>query len=294
MNPFLFLLLLSLPGLLSAQKLQKAAATYELNLSRSTLSEADACRRCQELAMVKAIEEVYGTVLIQGNTMILRNRSGQDSAVTDQHFGMLAESFVNGEWVETLSQSCERLLYEGDFWLRCEVKGRVAALSKPDYDIDFFMADCPETNCLTWEFQAGEDFYLHLTSAVDGFLSVYLSNGGEVQRLLPYRQIPEAWKGGMPVRRDQKYQLFSRKHAPLEDWTYVDEYVWDASEAGQIHRLYVVFSKEPHGKPILATTEAEGVSWPDQLTVADFQVWMAKQRRQGAELLVQTRDVVVR
>ncbi len=288
---FVLLIICCLP---SYSQVRRSSGSYDLNLSQSNLSEDQACRKCQELAMVKAIEARFGTVMIQGNTMILRSTNGVDSVVSDQSFLMLAESYVNGQWLETLESSCDRQFYEGDFWLHCEVKGKVASLTEPDFDLTFFAADCEDPGCKTWEFDTEEDFYLHFTSAVKGYLSVYLSDGDLVQRLLPYRQIPAGWEGGMPVTADNPYVLFSRSHEVPAYWTYVDEYVWDVSEAGQLHRIYLVFSESPHGKPILSETQRSAEPWPHELGLPEFQAWLARQRKQNQDLLIQMQDVMIR
>lgn len=284
------ILLLILPA---QSQVRKSKGSYDLNLSRSDLNEAEACQKCQELAMVKAIEKEFGTLMIQGNSMLLRSIDGQDSVVTNQRFQMMAESFVNGQWLETIESSCERLYYEDEFWLHCEVKGKIAPLNQEKFEQEFYPADCPSEACRTWQFEPDEEFYLHFTSATPGFLSVYLSDGESVQRLLPYRQIPAEWMGGMPVEADQNYVLFSRTHENSELWTYVDEYMWDESESGQLHRIYLIFSPDPHSKPILEESGSFSSPWPDQLQLADFQAWMAEQRRDEDRLTIQTLDVMV-
>lgn len=243
--------------------------------------------------MVQAIEREFGTLMIQGNSMLLRSTDSQDSVMTHQQFQMMSESFVNGQWLETLESSCERLFYEDEFWLHCEVKGRVAPLNQDRYEQEFFTSDCPSAQCNTWAFEPGEAFYLHFTSATPGYLSVYLSDGERVQRLLPYRQIPNEWAGGMPVEADKAYLLFSRSHERPEFWTYVDEYTWDASEAGQLHRVYLLFSPTPHSKPILEEPTSPLISWPAQLRFSDFQAWIAAQRQDEERFTIQVMDVMV-
>jgi hypothetical protein len=73
MKHVLLLLLLSSGLLLFGQKQKRSTGEYQLNLSRSDLSEARACEYCKEMARIQAIEKVFGSVIIQGNTTTIRN-----------------------------------------------------------------------------------------------------------------------------------------------------------------------------------------------------------------------------
>ena len=89
----IFILLLSVN--LFAQKEKKSTGEYQINLTRSELSENQACKQCMELARVQAIEKVFGTVIVQGNATMVKNSNTGELVETEQLFNMIAETYVN-------------------------------------------------------------------------------------------------------------------------------------------------------------------------------------------------------
>ncbi|RMG65402.1 MAG: hypothetical protein D6722_15980 [Bacteroidetes bacterium] len=290
--------LLALLGSLSlaqAQKTRRSEGTHQLRLTDSDLTEAEACQQCQELAMIEAIEKAFGRVIVQGNTTSVENIQTGESVETTQIFNMIAETYVNGEWVRTLDESCERFTEGGEFWIKCQVKGVVRELTDPEIDLQTFPLDCEQANCRTEMFQDGESLYLYLKSPVDGYVTIYLADVHTAQRLLPYRNMPEAMVHGLPVKADEEYILFSRAAAAPAMRGYVDEYELFAGRPLDQNRLYIVYSAEPLVKPALyRAREASDYDMPLQLATEDLQKWLAKQRRYQEVIQVQRLDISIR
>lgn len=291
---FCLLLLWTLP-LVQAQKTRRSEGEYQLRLTGTDLSEAEACQQCQELAMIQAIEKAFGRIVVQGNTTSVENIQTGETVETTQIFNMIAETYVNGEWVKTLEESCERFAEADAFWLRCQVKGVVRELESPNIDLQAYALDCPQPGCRTEMFEAGESLYLYLKSPVDGYVTVYLADVHTAQRLLPYRNVPEGLIHGLPVKADEEYILFSRQAAAPALRGYVDEYeLWAAGALDQ-NRLYIVYSAEPLVKPALyRAREASDYDMPLQLPAEDFQKWLAKQRQYQQVIQVQRLDISIR
>ncbi|MEM6261357.1 MAG: hypothetical protein AAGI38_02535 [Bacteroidota bacterium] len=295
---FLILSLLALlTTSLSAQKVRKVSAEYQLNLSRSELSEKAACQKCVELAQVQAIEKAFGTVIIQGNTTYIKNEETGEQVETEQTFNMMAETYVNGRWVETLSEDCNRFTEDGEFWVRCKIKGKVRELSQPKLDLTAEPMDCVTANCVTTQFQEGESLYLLFKSPINGYLTVYLSDETTTQRLLPYRDMPDGKIQALPVKADKEYVLFSREKDPFDLGPYVDEYELFAANEQDLNRLYVIFSEKPLRKPSLSrggVSESSQDSVPLQMKAKDFQRWLAQNRTFQDEFQVERVDILIR
>jgi len=260
------------------------------------MSEAQACETCEQLAMIEAIEKAFGKVLIQGNTMVIENTTTGESVETSQTFNMIAETYVNGDWLETLSSSCERFEDQGDLWVRCKVKGRVQELVQPEFDIQVAALDCEAVACSTDRFADGEPFYLYVKSPVDGYLTVYMGDPTITQRLLPYRNMPSSMLNAVPLKADEEYVLFSAAKDPFGLMGQVDEYSMYAAKPVDQNRIYVVFSKEPLVKPALYAGDdpaGEQVEMPMEMETESFQKWVAKQRRYNPEMQVKRLDVMI-
>lgn len=283
--------LLVAPMGLSAQKVKKSSGTYQLSLTNSEFSEAEACQYCQELAMIEAIEKAFGRVVIQGNSTIIENTNTGESVETKQIFNMIAETYVNGDWVETLDESCERFVYKDEFWIKCSVKGKVQELIQPKIDIVIKPLDCESISCETEEFKDEESFYLYLKSPVDGYVTVYLSDPSTAQRLLPYREMPDGRFNAVAVKADEEYILFSQAYDALDLRGYVDEYEMYAGSEVDQNRLYVIYSKAPLVKPALYR---ESNDLPMQLAADEFQKWLAAQRRYNPDMQVARLDLTIR
>ncbi len=278
-----------------AQKQKRATGEYQLNLSKSEYSENQACDACKALARIEAIEKVFGTVLIQGNTTTIRNTRTGEEVQTDQIFNMIAETYVNGDWIETLDESCERFVYENEFWVKCKVKGIVQELTGPKVDIAVKPLDCNENNCETFAFKDGEDFFVFLKSAAPGYVSVYLSDGTIAQRIFPYRDMPENQLNGVKIQADREYILFSKDKDLLDLRSYVDEYELYAENEVDQNRIYVIYSEKPLVKPSLSKGNAPqaGIEMPMELDFQDFQRWLAENRRYHEGIQVERVDITV-
>jgi hypothetical protein len=292
---YLFFLLLGALSLVWGQKTVKSTGEFQVKLTRD-MSEAEACEACLEQAMIQAIEKAFGRVLIQGNTTVIENVNTGETVETTQTFNMLAESYVNGNWIETLKEDCERFEYEGDLWVRCSVKGRVQELTQPEYDLKVMTLDCEDPACQTDRFVNGEPLYLFFKAPVDGYLTVYIGDPSVTQRLLPYSRMPQGMVNALPVEADEEYILFSQDQDPFDLGYYVDEYEMYTANANDQNRLYVIFSREPLVKPSLYAGKDPGgdnMAMPTQLSPEDFQTWLAKQRRYNPDIRVQTMDIVI-
>ncbi|MEO0894967.1 MAG: hypothetical protein AAFY71_01010 [Bacteroidota bacterium] len=287
------LFLLLIPGLM-AQTVKKSSATYQINLTRSNFSEEQACQKCIELAMIEAIEKQFGRVIVQGNSTMIENINTGENVETTQIFNMIAETYVNGEWVETIDESCERFIYEEEFWLKCSVKGKVQELEQPKIDLTFKSLKCEQLECASEDFSDGEDFFMYLKSPIDGYVTIYIGDAETTQRILPYAEMPDGMMNAVEVKADKEYILFSKDKDELGLKYFVDEYQLYTEDEVDQNRVYVIFSKEPLVKPALYESEVKEYDMPMQLQAENFQKWMAKQKKYNPEMEVFRLDVTIK
>ena len=277
-----------------AQKEKKSSATYQINLTQSNFTESEACQKCKELAMIEAIEKQFGRVVVQGNSTLIKNTTTGEETETTQIFNMIAETYVNGEWIETLDESCERFVYEEEFWVKCSVKGKVRELLQPKIELVTKTLDCLQDNCESDEYEDGESFYMYLKSPVDGFVTIFISDAEVTQRILPYSKMPKGMMNAVEVKADEEYILFSQEKDKLNLGAYVDEYEMYAENEVDQNRIYVIYSEKPLIKPALYKSEEEEFDMPMQLDSEDFQKWMAKQKRYNPEMVVFRSDITIK
>lgn len=291
----IFLILICCISAGYSQKVKKSTGNYQLSLTDSDYSEQEACQVCKEMAMVNAIEKAFGSVMIQGNSTVITNENTGESVESSQIFNMIAETYVNGTWVKTIDESCDRFTDEGKFWLRCQVKGQVQELSKAKIDLQVKALDCENPQCETSDFQDSESFYLYVKSPVDGYLTVYLSDQSTTQRLLPYSTMPKGQMNAVPIQADEEYILFSQTKDELDLRGFVDEYELYAESTVDQNRVFVIYSSEPLIKPALYRDNSPATEeTPMQLTANDFQKWLAEQRRFNQDMQVARLDITIR
>ncbi|WNJ20632.1 hypothetical protein [Pontibacter sp. G13] len=297
----LAMICLSLPAV-QAQKVKKSQAKYQMRIE-DDMTYGDACDQCKRIAMIDAIEKAFGQVIIQGNSTYIKNVDTGEMTETTQIFNMMAETFVNGEWIETLDESCDRKFVDDELWVQCEIKGRVKEFVQPQITLDIQPLDCESAQCATTVFQDGESFYVAFRAPVDGFISIYLADQEISQRILPYREMPRGMYNGFPVKGDKTYFLFSKDQAPERLKAYVDEYEMYAFEPEELNAMYVIFSKKEITKPLLEARDDEAFvvegndktyEMPMQLSNTKFQAWMASQRVYNDDLQIQRVDITIR
>jgi len=148
-----------------------------------------------------------------------------------------------------------------ELWLGLKIEGKVRQLTRPDIEFSYFTSNCPNKNCQTAIFENGQPLYLFFSAPVAGFLTVFSVEDDESFRLLPYRNMPAAYRQAIPVKADQQYVFFSadKKNKGFDDFSehLIDEMVMVAEEEKEYVELILVFSTEEYIKPGLKQSLAE-------------------------------------
>ncbi len=117
--------------------------------------------------------------------------------------------------------------------------------------------------------------FLYFKSPVDGYLSVFLDDGENAFRLLPYKSMGTL--SAVKVDGDKDYIIFSKNHS----YPFDERYSIDALELGttkeiEYNNIYVVFAENEYVKPILNDIQEldGGYYLPRSLSLREFKKWL--------------------
>lgn len=289
---FAFLSLLS--GVTYARDPKVKTVSVELNYQifpRETLDEARL--NAIQQAKIKAIEEPFGTALSQINYSSL---SSTNSGGNEQ-FNSFAESDVNGEWLETISEDVKRISQDGMEFYHVKLKGKVRELISNRIDVDWALMangiDPKKDKVRNETFFVGDYLYVYFMSPIDGYLAIYLADCDQdqiVQCLVPYRGVND---GSMKIEANKPYVFFSREHADDSIKSKVGRIKVNAHNSIDYNRLHILFSPNEFTKtidndaPSAIITDKYGNeihTLPRQLDFKTFQKWLAKTRLKDRDM----------
>lgn len=289
---FFSLILLCSPITLCAQRTEKWCGEYTYY---GSLSETPglAKQRALEKLQIKAAEEVFGLSVTQTNITHANVNNGESSV----NFTSVGGSDVNGEWIETIGEPEYEVSIEKDFQVvKVNACGRIREIVSAPVDFNaLLLRNGTEDKFLDAEFKHGDDLYMSFTSPVAGFLAVYLiDDGGEAYCLLPYSNMQD---GVFPVNANERYVLFSEKHAPEGlSSALVEELYLTCDKPVEHNQVYIIFSPNRFTK---VNDNAGGLDaendriLPRHLDNPSFQKWLAKCRKRDKDMRVDKRIISI-
>lgn len=268
-----------------AQRIEKVRAEYIYHAPEN-ISMEEAKRIALERAKLQAIADEFGSIVLQSNTTMVRNRSGE--SLTD--FFSLGGSEVKGEWIETIGEPVYEIKYEqGLLVIKVMVVGRIREINRAQIDLKVeALCNGTDLKFARTDFKSGDDLYLYFQSPVDGYLAVYLLDevSQTVYCLLPYKS---SSKTVTFIKKDKPYVFFSAKH--VEDkGTLVDEYTMTCNNSVERNLLYVIFSPNEFAK---ANSKNVDERLPKELSFEEFQKWLVKGRMRNKEMCVKNIQLIV-
>lgn len=268
---YVCLVFLSISFVAGAQQEYKTEmGTFSIKVSiNETLAQAR--ERAKQLAQKNAIEKAFGTSVSQESNMsVIDGKS---------HFSIVANTRIAGEIKEVVK--CEYAMTtdkeNGDLWLTCTIKVKVGRAS-PKIAIDAFALNLPDKQAKTQLFNSGDGLFVYFRSPVDGFLSIYLDDGKNISKLLPYYNDSKN-KSTFPVKADKEYIFFSEKYKygdigaqEMELYTPVDK------ETNVIHCF---FSESNYTKPFVSKVKRSSYEAydPEKVTRKNFEKWVKENNR---------------
>jgi hypothetical protein len=278
-----FILLLTLfPGVLLSQKTVKSKGTAQIEFP-DNLTRQEVKRQAEELATIDALEKAFGRVVIQGNTTYISNVQTGKQTETKSAFNTIANTSVKGEVVKVISVEFTDLTgartIEGKketyIEIKCDIEIEAREVATPPVNFTAFTLNCTEERCKTTDFRMDDPLYMYFSSPSSGYISIFLDEEGNTQCLYPYNTMPVEYEGGVPVKADKKYILFSKQ----AEFNFTGYFAYTPSPR-IINRIFIIFSKTPLNKPSLSDVKVDesGYKLPKALKSEDFQRWLNKYR----------------
>ncbi len=269
-----------------AQRIKELEGEYTCQvLNTETIEEAK--KRALNLAILQAMADEFGTLMIQNTGGQVTNKNGK----SDIDITSISESVVQGELINIVDEPVYNLTYpNNELWCKVEVKFRARKRVIKNAEIESKIyrkgPDDRSSNIgvESSEFLSGDQLIMSFQSSADGYLAIYLVEGDEVYCLLPYRQDDD---GKFFVKQGEKHILFSRKEGHYskdvnKDW--IDEYSLTSDKDLNQNAIHVVFSPNEFSKALDRKGEDSDRDLPRTLSLKEFQEWIGKRRTRDVQL----------
>ena len=183
---------------------------------------------------------------------------------------------------------------DGGFCVTATVRGKAREITNNPIGFEAkILRNEPKLSLESTEFTAGNQFFIHFTSPVDGFLAIYLLDSETAYCLLPYADDKD---GMYPIRHGKEYTFFSRKmYNEDENTDVIDEYAMTTEDNHQdLNQFYFIFSPQEFTKADDTFRKTDdGTIYPRMLSWANFQKWIMRTRSRDKKMSVQTKYVVI-
>lgn len=230
----------------------------------------------KERAIVNAIENKFGRIIIDGNTSYVENIQTGDRVKTKTSFSSLSETMLRADWIKDKTPpKFEKIDDANGSWIKCTVRGFIREITEAKTNYKVETLNCPEKKCATTSYKNGADFFLYFQSPINGFLTIFLADEESSFRLLPYAN-GHSYK----IKADEEYILFTEKEKNAQ------QYQLFTQKMSEINKLYVVFSASAFHKPTLNKKSKEEIedinektsvnveNIPTNLPIKEFTEWL--------------------
>ena len=259
-------LLLSVVTALS-QKTKTAEATY-IYYGQENETIAQVKQKALERARLQAIEDAFGSVVMQSNSTVITNENGK----TDSKFYSVGGSEVKGEWIETIGQPKFEIEYKDHIIVaKCTVRGKIREITEARTPLEVrILRNGTELRDETDDFREGDDMFLYFKTPVEGSLLVFMLDGEDnAYCLLPYARCAEPAR---KVYKDIPYVFFSSEMEADIQPGLVDEYTLTCNGAVEQNEIVTVFAPGNLVRPNMTFADE---SVPGMLPAAEFRKWLA-------------------
>ncbi len=272
----------------------------------SSQSQDEVTLKSRQMACVNAIENAFGKVVMQGNSTFLQNSQSGDKSESTNVFSFMADSYVNGEWIETLKEKTEVIRQaDGSVWIKAYVKGKVREIVTPISQVEVETLSCDSLLCKTTSFNSGQNLFVQLQTAKNGYVSIYLDDpeAKETFRIFPYQGVRPEKLTAYQLKADKPYILFSGRFDYFGEKQIIDELFLEIQSKLIQYKLFILFSPEPLDKPILSDKSVEfltpaerasGVAVPKSIGSEKFQTWLQKIRSVNPHIELSTAYIQVK
>jgi hypothetical protein len=270
----------------------KGKAQVQWYPERESLTQAK--ERALELAKINALENAFGTLVMQGNSIYVENKKTGEKVETNTTFKMIGNTAVKGEIIQILKTDVKETIKKEKIkrkkiettYIDCSITIEAKEITDTKIEIQTFPLNSLKIIRPNTTFYEGDDLFVYFKSPVNGYVTIFLDDNQETQCLLPYRKMPAGFEEAMPVVADKEYIFFSDKpeHNYFDDDFFAeDTYELVSSSEKDLNELYIIFSKQPLNKPILNEAEGkqnnldyQGYHLPRTINSDDFKTWLIK------------------
>jgi hypothetical protein len=309
MNKLLVIIICSIGAFsIGAQEIKlvqtKGKAQVQWYPERESLTQAR--EYALELAKINALENAFGVLVMQGNTVYIENKKTGEKVETKTTFKMIGNTAVKGEIIQILktefkeTKKKERVNKKKVEITLIDCSVVIEAKEIEDTKINLMAYPLNSLRIVrpTSTFYEGDDLYVYFRSPVNGFVTIFLDDSKQAQCLLPYRKMPRGLEEAMPVIADKEYVFFSDRpeHNYFDDDFFAeDTYEMVAETEKDLNELLIIFSKQPLNKPFLneAGTTAFGkeAQVPRSLSSNEFKDWLIRIQQTRKDLQI-TREII--
>ena len=258
-------------------------STYVISAGES---QEEAKHKAAADARIDALARVFGTLITQGTSAYIHNKSEGSKVKSTIEFQRLSSGDVRGEWLgDTREPEYAFFIDEktGMTSIRVKVCGRAREVENSKIALDVhILRNGVEANRESSDFRVGDDFYCSFASPLEGYLAIFLMDAEQnVLCMLPYRAQNS---GSYKILKDKKY-LFFYIDPEDKERNLVDEYVMTCGSEFEANYLYFVFSTKPFSKPAA----------PDGgITYSDFNKWLSQLRSNDTDAQVIQKMITIR
>lgn len=250
---------------------------YLLRIEKNWTEEF-AIKKAKEKAQINAIENAFGTVIIQGNAIYVKEVTSSSQTKSDMVFTSVGNVLVNGEWLTTIDEKIQFKDSVDYRWIKAMVKGNVRELNKIPFTPEVATLTCNQQKCSTEVFNSCQELVVYFKAPSNGYVTIYLDDSKRAQSLLSYSKNGSSTT--FQVKADQVYYFFSKADAKQKN---VDEVELFTESIMEQNNLFVLFSKFDFDKPLLNATKLDEVdntkyTLPASMEITKFQTWLQAMR----------------
>jgi hypothetical protein len=257
-----------------------------------------------ELAKINALENAFGTLVMQGNSVYIENKKTGEKVETKTTFKMIGNTAVKGEIIQVLKTDYKETVRKEKInrkkveitYIDCSVLLEAKEINDTKIEIVAYPLNSTKIVRPNTVFYDGDDLFVYFKSPLNGYVTIFLDDNKQAQCLLPYRKMPKGIEEAMPVVADKEYIFFSDKPEYNyfdDDFFAEDTYELVSSTEKDLNELYIIFSKQPLNKPMLneATNESKNNILPRTINSDEFKEWLIKIQQMRNDIQI-NRDII--
>ncbi len=275
-----------------------------------------------KLAQQEAIEKKFGTSIVYGNFM----KMYEGDLEQREHYIDLSSQFPQGVWkadmeepvITSAETEMERATrrgrvrkMKGTEWT-CQVKGYAQPMKQILPQFEFKIQNGKKNVVVEQQikngtaeliagtdsvFRQGDLFITHFRSTRSGHLVLFMDNGSNAFRMLPYAAFDK--DDDVRIEANRWHKFFDLSAVPVKEQATVDELELRTDLQYDAIRIYYLFSETPFTKDFFFTMSEdspnpeEGYSSLPSITSQQFATWLQQNKVRKSDLQVSVVDLII-